>query len=389
MTELEIREKILDLQTTLENVIANGEAEQRELTEEESNQMVDLRSQIDAAKAELAKVEEENRKLAEQKNHKEITKKNTMKEIRLFDLIKGIVNNNLTDEQRAYVNGNQINFRAPVEDGIAATVEDYGKENVPEDKMRLEVAIRNASVLNKLGATWFGNAVGNIRIPKYNGSNVYWADSENANAADGKNTFSEVTLSPKRLTAYITISRQFLAQSPEDAEAILISDLAAAVAEKFDQTVFGKEKGSDAQPEGLFYEGKDYLVTGKTIDSITFDDVLDLEEAVEEKNGTDFIFVADPKVKYALRGTQMASGLQFVWDRGEIDGRKAVVSNSVEEGGLICFDPKDLAVATWDNGMFITVDPYTLAGKNQIKVTVNYLCDATLKGDRISGAVFE
>ena len=389
MTELEIRERILDLQTTLENVIANGEAEQRELTEEESNQMVDLRSQIDAAKAELAKVEEENRKLAEQKNHKEITKKNTMKEIRLFDLIKGVVENNLTDEQRAYVNGNQINFRAPVEDGIAATVENYGKENVPEDKMRLEVAIRNASVLNKLGATWFGNAVGNIRIPKYNGSNVYWADSENANAADGKNTFSEVTLSPKRLTAYITISRQFLAQSPEDAEAILISDLAAAVAEKFDQTVFGKEEGSDAQPEGLFYEGKDYLVTGKTIDSITFDDVLDLEEAVEEKNGTDFIFVADPKVKYALRGTQMASGLQFVWDRGEIDGRKAVVSNSVEEGGLICFDPKDLAVATWDNGMFITVDPYTLAGKNQIKVTVNYLCDATLKGDRISGAIFE
>jgi len=389
MTELEIREKILDLQTTLENVIANGEAEQRELTEEESNQMVDLRSQIDAAKAELAKVEEENRKLAEQKNHKEITKKNTMKEIRLFDLIKGVVENNLTDEQRAYVNGNQINFRAPVEDGIAATVESYGKENVPEDKMRLEVAIRNASVLNKLGATWFGNAVGNIRIPKYNGSNVYWADSENADAEDGKNIFSEVSLSPKRLTAYITISRQFLAQSPEDAEAILISDLAAAVAEKFDQTVFGKGEGSDAEPEGLFYSGKDYLVTGKTIDSITFDDVLDLEEAVEEKNGSDFIFVADPKVKYALRGTQMASGLQFVWDRGEIDGRKAVVSNSVLEGGLICFDPKDLAVATWDNGMFITVDPYTLAGKNQIKVTVNYLCDATLKGDRISGAIFE
>ena len=385
MTELEIRERILDLQTTLENVIANGEAEQRELTEEESNQMVDLRNQIDEAKAELAKVEEENRKLAEQKNHKEITKKNTMKEIRLFDLIKGVVENNITDEQRAYVNGNQINLRADIQ----ATTAEHGQENVPEEKKRLEVAIRNASVLNRLGATWFGNAVGDIRIPKYNGSQVFWADSENADAEDGANTFSEVTLSPKRLTAYITISRQFLAQSPEDAEAILIADLAAAVAEKLDQTVFGSEEGSDAQPEGLFYEGKDYLVTGKTIDAINFDDVLDLEEAVEEKNGTDFIFVADPKVKYALRGTQMASGLQFVWDRGEIDGRKAVVSNSVEEGGLLVLDPRDLAVATWDNGMFITVDPYTLAGKNQIKITVNYLVDANLKGDRISGAIFE
>ena len=389
MTELELREKILNLQTTLENVIANGEAEQRELTEQETNQMVDLRSQIDEAKAELAKVEEENRRIAEQNNHKEITKKNTMKEVRLFDLIKGVVENNLTDEQRAYVNGNQINFRGAAEDGIAATVATAGKENVPEDKMRLEVAIRNASVLNKIGATWFGNAVGNIRIPKYDGSNVYWADSENAEAQDGKQRFSEVSLSPKRLTAYITISRQFLAQSPEDAEAILISDLAAAVAEKLDKTVFGTAAGTDAQPAGLFVDGAPHLVTGKTIDSITFNDVLELEEAVEEKNATDFIFVAAPKVKYALRGTQMASGLQFVWDNGEIDGRKAVVSNSVAQGGLLCFDPKALAVATWDNGMFITVDPYTLAGKNQIKVTVNYLVDATLKGDSISGAIFK
>ena len=384
MTELEIREKILNLQTELESVISNGETEQRELTEDENAKMVTLRNEIDEAKAELAKVEEENRKLAEQNNNKNKHNKE-MKEVRLFDLIKGVVENNITDEQRAYVQGNQINLRA----AIQATVEDHGEENVPEDKKRLELAIRNASVLDRIGATWFGNAVGNISIPKYSGSQVFWAGSENADAADGAGTFEEVTLSPKRLTAYITISRQFLAQSPEDAEGILINDLAAAIAEKLDMTVFGSESGTTSQPAGLFNEDADYLVTGKTLADMSFDDVLDLEEAVEEKNGTNFIFVADPKVKYALRGTQMASGLQFVWENGEIDGRKAVVSNSVEEGGLLVFDPRDLAVATWDNDMVITVDPYTLAGKNQIKVTVNYLCDAALKGDRISGAVFE
>lgn len=383
MTELEIREQILNLQTTLENLIANGESEQRELTEDETNQMVDLRNQIDQAKAELAKVEEENRKLAETKNKKQTNKK--MKEIRLFDLIKGVVENNITDEQRAYVNGNQINFRAPIQ----ATVDEHGEENVPEDKKRLELAIRNASVLNRVGATWFGNAVGDIRIPKYSGSQVFWADEENSDAEDGAGTFSEVVLSPKRLTAYITISRQFLAQSPEDAEGILISDLADAIAEKIDMTVFGCESGSTSTPAGLLYEGADYMEDAGSLAGMSFDDVLKLEELVEEKNGTNFMFVTDPKVKYALRGTQMASGLQFVWENGEIDGRKAVVSNSVCEGGLICFDPKDLAVATWDNDMFITVDPYTLAGKNQIKVTVNYLVDATLKGDRISAQIFE
>lgn len=386
MSILELKEQLLRAQDELETIIANGEKEQRELVEDETNRMSELRKEIEGLNSQISEEERKNEEIIKNKTERKNMKNSNPT---LFSLIKGVVENNLTDEQRAYVNGNQISFRGAAENGIAATVATAGKENVPEDKMRLEVAIRNASVLNKIGATWFGNAVGNIRIPKYDGSNVYWADSENAEAQDGKQKFSEVSLSPKRLTAYITISRQFLAQSPEDAEAILISDLAAAVAEKLDKTVFGTAAGTAAQPAGLFVDGAPHLVTGKTIDSITFNDVLELEEAVEEKNATDFIFVADPKVKYALRGTQMASGLQFVWDNGEIDGRKAVVSNSVAQGGLLCFDPKALAVATWDNGMFITVDPYTLAGKNQIKVTVNYLVDATLKDDRISGAIFK
>lgn len=381
MTELEIRENIMNLKNELNEIVSNGEAEKRELNEDETSRMAEIRTQIEEAESQLNAIEEENRKLAETNNNKKINTEQKM-ETRLFDLIKAVVNGNATDEQRAYINGNEISFR-----DIAATVATHGEENVPEDKMRLEVAIRNASVLNKVGATWFGNAVGDIRLPKYNGSNVAWADSENSDAESGDTTFSEVTLSPKRLTAYITISRQFLAQSPEDAEAILINDLAAAVAEKLDKTIFGTGSGSTAEPAGLF-QGN-YLTTGTSIGSVTFDDVLALENAVEEKNGTDFIFVASPNVKYALRGTQMASGLQFVWNNGEIDGRKAVVSNSVTKGGLLCFDPRDLAVATWDKeGMNIIVDPYTLAGKNQIKVTVNYLVDAALKGDRISAELF-
>lgn len=382
MTKLELQERALNLKDELNAIITNGESEQRELNEDETNRMAEIRNEIDEVEAQITAIDEENRKITETNNNKNKTK-NKM-EIRLFDLIKGVVENNLTDEQRAFVRGNEISFRAPEHDGIQATADKYGQENVPEDKMRLEVAIRNASVLNKVGATWFGNAVGNISIPKYDGSNVYWADSENADAKDGVNTFSEVTLSPKRLTAYITISRQFLAQSPEDAEAILIADLAAAVAEKLDMTVFGSESGDTTKPAGVLYDAET-----KQLNSISYDDILDVEAEVEEANGDDYIFVTTPRVKQVLRGTQMASGLEMVYSHGELDGRKAVVSNSVAEGGLVCFDPRDLAVATWDNGMFITVDPYTLAGKNQIKITVNYLVDATLKGDRIATRIFE
>ena len=376
-SEIEIREDILNLQNELDSIISNGEAENRELVEGETNRMAEIRSQIDGFNAELNEVIENNRKIIENKS----TIKMEKKQVRLFDLVKGIVEGNLNDEQRAYVNGNSIDYRA----AIQATATGAGEENVPTDKAPLELAIRNATVLDKLGVRWFGNAVGNIDIPKYHGSQVFWADAENSDAQDGASGFTKVTLSPKRLTAYIDISRQFLAQSPEDAEGILIADISRGIAEKIDMTVFGTGSGSTAEPAGLFADAE----TG-TLASMTFDDVLALENAVEEKNGTDFVFVTSPNVKYTLRGVQTASGLRMVYDANEIDGRKTVVSNSVAKGGLLCFDPRDLACASWDkDGMVITVDPYTRAGKNEIRVTVNYLFDAILAGDRIATEIFE
>ena len=379
MTELEIREKVLNLKDELNAIITNGEGEKRELNEEETSRMAEIRSEIENLEGELKTIEEENRKLANI-NNKE-TKQTRKMETRLFDLVKAIAEGNVSDEQRAYIKGNSIDFRA----AIQATAEGQGKENVPTDKAPLELAIRNATVLDKLGVTWFGNAVGDIEIPKYHGSNVAWADSENADAADGASGFTSVTLSPKRLTAYITVSRQFLAQSPEDAEGILVADLARAIAEKIDMTVFGAGSGSSAQPAGLFAEA-----TSGSLASMAFDDVLALENKVEEKNGTDFVFVTSPNVKYTLRGVQTASGLKMVYDANEIDGRQTIVSNSVAKGGLLAIDPRDLACASWDKeGMVIIVDPYTLAGKNQIKITVNYLFDAKLKGDRYAAQIFE
>lgn len=378
MTLIELQEKVLNLRGELQNLIENGEKEQRELNENENTRMSEIVTEITQTEAEIAKVEEENRKLNENNNKKEL--KNKMKEVRLFDLVKGVVNGNLTDEQRQYVDGNNINYRS----AIMATVTGQGEENVPEEKKGLDVAIRNASVLNKIGATWFSDAVGDISIPKYAGSNVTWK-GESVAAADGASAFTETVLTPHRLTAYIDISKQFLAQDSNDAESILINDLAQAVAEKLDKTIFGSDTGSTTIPAGIL-QG-DYVTTGTSLTAVTYNDVLDLESAVEEKNGFDFMFVCNPKVKYALKGTQMASGLQMVWDGNEIDGYKAVVSNSVADKGVICMNPQDLAVATW-SGVEITVDTVTRAIYNEVRVVVNYLVDAKLRGNRIAGAIF-
>lgn len=379
MTLIELQEKVLNLRGELQDLVSNGEKEQRELNENETSRMAEIVNEIKETEAEIASVEEENRKLKE--NNKNQTTKKKMKEVRLFDLVKGVVDGSLTEEQRQFVNGNKIDYRST----IMATVTGQGEENVPEEKKGLDVAIRNASVLNKIGATWFGNAVGDISIPRYAGSNVAWK-GESVAAEDGASAFTETVLSPKRLTAYLDISKTFLAQDSNDAESILIQDLANAVAEKLDKTVFGSATGSTTIPAGIL-QG-DYVTTGTDLTACTYTDVLDLESAVEEKNGFDYMFICNPKVKYALKGTQMASGLQMVWNANEIDGYKAVVSNSVADKGILCMNPQDLAVATW-SGVEIVVDTVTRAIYNEVRVVVNYLVDAKLRGNRIAGAIFE
>lgn len=378
MTILELKENKLNLQEELTNLV-NASAE-RKLEEAENAKLVEIRTKIDEIDAQIAEIEKENREIKENNKVKE-TKK-MAKEIRLVDAINNVVNGNIPDEQRAMMkNSNTINYRSDIVAGVDA----QGGYNVPEEKKGLDVAIRNASVLNKIGATWFSNAVGDISIPKYSGSNVAWKGEISA-ATDGAGTFSETVLKPKRLTAYIDISKTFLAQDSNDAESILIKDLAEAIAEKFDKTVFGSGTGTTDEPAGLFSASG--VVTGTDLSAVTYDSVLELESAVEEKNGTEFIFIANPKVKYALKGTQMASGLQMVWNAGEVDGYKAVVSNSVENKGIICMNPRDLAVATW-SGIEITVDTVSRAIYNEVRLVVNFLCDAKLRGERIALEIFD
>lgn len=384
MTILEKKERLINLRENIENIISKGEVEARELTENELNEMTEIKSEIDSLQNEIKEEEQRNLDLTKEINNKtEIKEERKMNnEVKLVDLINGIVEGrNFSAEEQGYVKGNTISTRATIQAGA----ETYGKENIAEDKMNLDVAIRNNSVLDKIGATWFGNATGNVNLPKYAGSSVSWK-GEGVTADDGAGNFSEVTLSPKRLTAYIDVSKQFLLQSKGDVEALLINDLAKAIAEKLDKTIFGAEEGSDTIPTGLL--NGTYVENEVTaIDAITYDEVLKLEEKVEEKNGTDFIFVTSPKVKYALRNTQMASGLNMVYENGEIDGVTAIVSNSVASKGILCVCPQDIAVAQW-GGIEIVVDEQTRAIYDEVRLVVNAYFDVKLRGERVAGTIF-
>jgi HK97 family phage major capsid protein len=387
MNILELQEQSLELRNQLAELIANGQKEERELNEEETNTMAELRKSIDDINAQIEAIEKENRTI-------EINNNTENKEIRTMSLVKMInavvEGRNFTEDEAKAIAEARADFAksgiAPkgqiVYRSVMATVEGQGKETVAEDKWNLELAVRNNLVATKMGADFVGGLVGDVSIPQYGGSNVSWK-GETETADNGRGTFSEITLQPKRLTAVLDVSKQFLAQNSADVEAILIRDLAAAVAEKLDKTIFGAEGGDGNKPAGLF-EG----VTGeKGLSEITYEDILKLEEGVELANGSDYMFLVNPKVKFALKGTQMANGLQMVFDGGEIDGYKTISSNSVATNGIICMDPKELVIGQW-NSYDIVVDNFTKAADGQVRLVINAYFDAKVRGNKIAKAIF-
>lgn len=386
MNILEKQEEVLNLKQRMNEIISNGEAEKRELIEAETNEIAEIRTKIDALESEINSIEEENRNI-EKENNKEIKKE--VRTMKLINLINAVVEGRqFTDDEtaamaeaRAEMAKSGISTRGQIAYRTIAATGD-GKEVVAEDKWNLEVAVRNNLISTKMGADFVGGLVGDVSIPKYAGSNVLWK-GETATAEDGQGAFSEVLLSPKRLTATLDVSKQFLLQTSENAEALLIRDLAAAVAEKLDMTIFGNGEGDANTPAGLFSG----VTAEKALAEITYNDVLDLESKVEEKNGHNYMFVVNPKVKFALKGTQMANGLNMVYTGSEIDGYKAISSNSVVANGAICMDPRELVIGQWGS-YDIVVDPYTKAADGQVRLVINAYFDAKLRGDKIAKVIF-
>lgn len=391
MNKLELQEQRLALQEELTNLI--GQAESRALEETENSRLAEIRSEIDNIDEEIRKIDEQNKEIAKENNKPKETRK--MAKTKLTDLINAVVEGRAFDadvqaemaEARAEFAKSGISPKGQILlRSISASTDASGGYDVAKELQPLEVAVRNNLVASKMGADWLGGLRGDVSIPRYSGSEVKWK-GETASADDGAGTFDEIVLTPHRLTAVIDISKQMLLQASDDIEGIIINDLGKAIAEKLDSTIFSASSGDTNTPAGIFSTSA--TTTGSTdISAVTYDNVLALEEKVELANGSDYMFVVNPKVKFAFKGVQMASGLQMVVDGNELDGYKYISSNSVVEKGIACLDPKMLVIGQWGPAADITVDPYSKAADGLVRLVVNAYYDAKLRGDMIATEIF-
>jgi len=234
------------------------------------------------------------------------------------------------------------------------------------------------SVLSALGARFYsGLPQGDIKIPVMSKNTVGWEAEIGAASATG-NTFSSVTLSPKRLTAYVDISRQLLLQDTVGAEQAIMNDLVKAVGDKLEATIFGYAQGTGTQPAGLFYNQN-------LADAKTFALICGIEAGLEDAcvNPANCKYLLSPKAKATLRTMATnGNGSPRVLTGGDIDGVPAIVSanvidsNNTTKGAYIFGDWSNLAVGSWGNVEIGIYDDSNTAVNGTIRLVVNAYFDA-------------
>ena len=324
----------------------------------------------------------------ENRNNINNTKNIHMSNFSLIKAINDVVNNrNINEDALNVIEMGATEMRKsglsysgqiqlPVEergDAVAATVATDGKEIVATDKLNILSPLMGKSILAEAGATFLTGLVGNISIPNYTGSTCGWKGELEA-ADNGKGNFGSVELSPKRLTAYIDISKQFLTQDSVGAEEMLRADIVNSLVAKLEQTIFGDAAGDNTKPAGIF--------NGAEVVAPSYQGVCEAEAAVTDYSG-EKRFVMSPTAKSAFKQATISgtkSDLRLLLEDGEVDGYPVSDSSNVVAGGYAFGDFSELVVAQW-GGIDIVVDPYTLATKNAIRLVINAYFDAKVRRD--------
>lgn len=413
---VEIKDKKNQLKKRAQEIIDTCKREVRDLTDDETSEIDSIKSQIKDLNQQLTELEEKIKNLRfddededekvdepsedeptteeteeepsadnepdDEDNKDKSDKRNMKKRFSLVRSIRNIVNNSAMNDVDAAViaEGNKearkagINFQGQIQlpsQRAAVTVTAEGEDVVATDLFDILKPLRAKNVLSQAGAKFMSGLVGNVQVPVMTKSNVTW-EGEVAAAKDGAGTFSHVTLSPKRLTAFVDISKQMIAQDSVDVESAIREDLVNAINSKLEETVLGADAGTATQPAGIFATIEPTAVAD-------FAALVTKESDVEDANVIgECKYILSNKAKAALRS--MAKGTkstQLVYENGSVDGTQALNTSNVAGKNYVYGDFSNLAIGSW-GGVDLTVDPYTKAADGMIRIVVNMYVDAQI-----------
>ena len=363
-----------------EEKAAEAEVENREEEKPEEKEVENLDEKPEAENREeekpeeVEKPEEEVEKPVEEKAEKREINKENKNNINIMNK-----QNSLVKELRNAIENNQKSITIAAENRTV-TVQGYGEgasavDGVHDEVIETEIQgilepLYANSVLANLGARFYtGLPHGDVQVPKMGKGSCGWAGEIEAASASG-NTFTTVKLSPKRLTAYVDISKQLLAQDTIGVEAAIKRDIVNALNDKLEATIFGAVAGDDTKPAGIFYNASETNVD-------TFAQLCAFEASLDDAN-------VNGQKKYLMGNTAKATfrsmikgtnNTGMVLENGQIDGTPMLNTSNVSTKKFVYGDFNYLAIGSWGD-IEITIDQYTQAVNGCVRLVINSYFDA-------------
>ena len=388
LNSVELKDKQATLLKRCKEIVDTCKKEIREMTDDEQ-------AEFDAAKAEIASLKGQLDELKKKLEAYEVPTIDETEEVKAdfceedplekeevinMDELKSKRNKtnkmrkSIVKEIRSAIANGTKNFKINA-DTEKRAIQVTGGSGVHDEVVDTEIQgilepLYAKSVLAELGVKWYtGLPQGDIQVPVMGKGTVGWA-GEVAAASAGGNAFSAVLLQPKRITAYVDISKQLLNQDTIGVENAIRRDIVNAINDKLEATIFSDDAGDATKPAGIFYDSSIF-------DASTFKAVVDLEAKVESNNVYgDMKYLLSTGAKADLRAMPKSTkNTQLVMEGGEIDGTPAVVTSNVEGAGYYAYGNfENLAVASWGD-IDITVDEYTQAVNGCVRLVVNAYFD--------------
>ena len=228
--------------------------------------------------------------------------------------------------------------------------------------------LRNASALDRAGATVLTGLTGNVAIPRQSGAaTAYWV-AESGAPSESQQTLDQVTMMPRTVAAYTDYSRRLLIQSSVDVENMVRSDLARVLALKIDLAgLYGT--GTNSEPLGL----KNTTGIGTedfAANTPTFAEVVALESDVAGANALlgSPVYLMNAAMRGALKTAVKESGqASYIYENNEVNGYRGEVSNQVAANDLWFGNFADLLIGYF-SGLDLMVDPYSNSTSGTVRV---------------------
>jgi HK97 family phage prohead protease/HK97 family phage major capsid protein len=241
-------------------------------------------------------------------------------------------------------------------------------------------ALRAPTVIEQLGTTVIRNATGNLQFPRVSVKASGTGEGEaDANAASGL-TLDSVTMTPERVSAKSTYTKQLILQGGGDVDRLIANDLSAAMNAYIDDRAFDIILADT--------DVDDQSTAGATNTDMTAALAVAMESAVLAAGGNlaGARYAMSPTAYKLAKNVEQVSAVTALYDLASntFNGYPATATPYLVDaagplGQMVFGNFSQGLILAYFGGLDLLVDPYSAAGNAQITLHVNRFFDVAIR----------